>query len=98
MSDPRQLPAVAEGEAPGGTGGFDNAGAIRIEGQICEGQVLSPARGEQGSETEQSGEGRNAREVRVTVIRGGASSNGYYYNEAVLRAIAGLLNSAQAYV
>ncbi|HEX6771737.1 MAG TPA: Mu-like prophage major head subunit gpT family protein, partial [Acidobacteriaceae bacterium] len=47
---------------------------------------------------EQSGEGRNAREVRVTVIRGGASSNGYYYNEAVLRAIAGLLNSAQAYV
>lgn len=38
------------------------------------------------------------RDVRVTIIRGGASSNGYYYREDVLQAIAGLLENAQAYV
>ncbi|HEX7735231.1 MAG TPA: hypothetical protein VF458_10210 [Ktedonobacteraceae bacterium] len=57
---------------------------LRIAGQICEGQVL---------------EERSARrDVRVTVIRGGASINGYYYNQDALQAIAGLLENAQAYV
>ncbi|MBA2287295.1 MAG: hypothetical protein H0W02_17630, partial [Ktedonobacteraceae bacterium] len=58
---------------------------IRIEGYIREGQqhlAQEDAR----------------REVRVTVIRGGASINGYYYNEATLRAIGGLLENAHAYV
>ncbi|MDQ2906565.1 MAG: Mu-like prophage major head subunit gpT family protein [Chloroflexota bacterium] len=58
---------------------------IRIEGYIREGQqhlAQEDAR----------------REVRVTVIRGGASLNGYYYNAATLRAIGGLLENAHAYV
>ncbi|MGH2479463.1 MAG: hypothetical protein ACRDHW_07405, partial [Ktedonobacteraceae bacterium] len=38
------------------------------------------------------------RDVRVTIIRGGASINGYYYNTAALQSIAGLLENAQAYV
>ncbi|MEO7019339.1 MAG: hypothetical protein ABI234_04240, partial [Ktedonobacteraceae bacterium] len=38
------------------------------------------------------------RDVRVTIIRGGASINGYYYTTDVLQAIAGLLENAQAYV
>lgn len=58
--------------------------SIRIEGHICEGQELHSS--------------SEKREVRVTVIRGGASVNGYYYNEAALRAIANLLENAQAYV
>src|SRR5579884_284183 len=58
--------------------------SIRIEGHICEGQQLSSS--------------DEKREVRVTVIRGGASANGYYYNEAALQTIAGLLEHAQAYV
>jgi hypothetical protein len=57
---------------------------LRAKGQICEGQVL------------ESGSGR--RDVRVTVIRGGASINGYYYSEDALKAIANLLENAQAYV
>lgn len=38
------------------------------------------------------------RNVRVTIIRGGASINGYYYNAEVLKALASLLENAQAYV
>jgi hypothetical protein len=57
---------------------------LRIAGQICEGQLFESA--------------STKRDVRVTVIRGGASINGYYYNEDALRAIAGLLENAQAYV
>ncbi|MGH2510171.1 MAG: hypothetical protein ACRDHZ_22565, partial [Ktedonobacteraceae bacterium] len=38
------------------------------------------------------------RDVRVTIIRGGASINGYYYTPDVLQSIAGLLENAQAYV
>jgi hypothetical protein len=62
----------------------DMPARLRIAGQICEGQMLegSPAR----------------RDVRVTVIRGGASINGYYYSPDALLAIAGLLENAQAYV
>lgn len=57
---------------------------LQIAGQICEGQQLdaSPAK----------------RDVRVTVIRGGASINGYYYSQEALKAIADLLENAQAYV
>jgi hypothetical protein len=56
--------------------------AIRIEGYIREGQALD-ARGHA---------------VQVTVIQGGQSKNGFTYNEAVLTAIAQLLEGAQAYV
>lgn len=38
------------------------------------------------------------RNVRVTIIRGGASINGYYYNAEVLKTLASLLENAQAYV
>jgi len=57
---------------------------LQISGQICEGQQLeaNPAK----------------RDVRVTIIRGGASINGYYYSEDALQAIGGLLENAQAYV
>lgn len=57
---------------------------LRIAGHICEGQQLESVSAR--------------RDVRVTVIRGGASVNGYYYNAEVLRTIAGLLENAQAYV
>ncbi|MGH7239225.1 MAG: hypothetical protein ACREHG_04060, partial [Candidatus Saccharimonadales bacterium] len=46
-------------------------------------------------------EGQNLdekRNVRVTIIRGGASINGYYYTTDVLQALASLLENAQAYV
>jgi hypothetical protein len=57
---------------------------LQISGQICEGQQL---------------EANSAkRDVRVTIIRGGASINGYYYSEDALQAIGGLLENAQAYV
>jgi hypothetical protein len=59
--------------------------AIRIESVICEGQ-----------ERLDTADGR--REVRVTVLRGGASINGYYYGEPALRAIAALIENAHAYV
>ncbi|HEU5380303.1 MAG TPA: hypothetical protein VFV38_33175, partial [Ktedonobacteraceae bacterium] len=55
---------------------------LRISGQICEGRE---ARLEK-------------RDVRVTVIRGGSSINGYYYSQEALQAIAGLMENAQAYV
>ena len=35
--------------------------------------------------------------VRVTIIRGGTSINGYYYNEQALQSIAHLIEGAQAY-
>src|SRR5579883_600202 len=57
---------------------------IQISGQIREGQPLDAS--------------LEKRDVRVTVIRGGASINGYYYSEDALKAIAGLLENAQAYV
>ncbi|HJT59410.1 MAG TPA: hypothetical protein VJ761_23075, partial [Ktedonobacteraceae bacterium] len=60
------------------------AQSIRVEGHICEGQQL-----EQNSKQ---------RDVRVTIIRGGASINGYYYNEEALRSITHLVEHAQAYV
>ncbi len=59
--------------------------AIRIESVICEGQ-----------ERLDTADGR--REVRVTIIRGGASINGYYYGEPALQAIAALIENAHAYV
>ncbi|HEU5376690.1 MAG TPA: hypothetical protein VFV38_14740 [Ktedonobacteraceae bacterium] len=57
---------------------------LRIAGQIREGQRLDASSAR--------------RDVRVTIIRGGASLNGYSYNEEALRTIAGLLENAQAYV
>ena len=59
--------------------------AIRIESVICEGQ-----------ERLDTADGR--REVRVTIIRGGASINGYYYGKPALQAIAALIENAHAYV
>ncbi len=75
-----------------------SAESIRIEGQIREG--WTPGMAEARLVEEQSAEhaGHAGHEVRVTVLRGGASSNGYYYNEKALRAIARLLEAAQAYV
>jgi phage major head subunit gpT-like protein len=57
---------------------------LQIAGQICEEQQIEA--------------GSAKRDVRVTVIRGGASMNGYYYSEDALKAIAGLMENAQAYV
>src|SRR5947209_540317 len=54
---------------------------IRLEGHIVEGQQLE-------------GDGH---EVRVTIIEGGKSKNGYSYNEAALQAIARLVEGAHAY-
>lgn len=55
---------------------------LQISGQICEGREIS----------------LDKRDVRVTVIRGGRSINGYYYSQEALRAIADLMENAQAYV
>ncbi|MBV9688137.1 MAG: hypothetical protein JO202_00330 [Ktedonobacteraceae bacterium] len=54
---------------------------ISIVGQIIEGQTLDQA----------------GHEVRVTVIQGGTSKNGYAYNEAALQSIAHLIEGAHAY-
>ncbi len=55
-----------------------SAESIRIEGQIREG--WTPGMAEARLVEEQSAEhaGHAGHEVRVTVLRGGASSNGYY--------------------
>ena len=55
---------------------------LRISGQICEAREASLEK----------------RDVRVTVIRGGSSMNGYYYSKEALQAIAELMENAQAYV
>ncbi len=55
---------------------------LQISGQICEGREAN----------------LEERDVRVTVIRGGSSINGYYYSAEALQAIAGLMENAQAYV
>ncbi|GCE21606.1 hypothetical protein [Dictyobacter kobayashii] len=56
---------------------------IRIDGQIVE--QLSAVSSEDGHA------------VRVTIIQGGRSKNGYVYDEAALRQIARLIEGAQAY-
>ncbi|HEU0001976.1 MAG TPA: Mu-like prophage major head subunit gpT family protein [Ktedonobacteraceae bacterium] len=56
-------------------------GIMHIAGHICEGQTLD-ARGH---------------DVRVTVIKGGKSVNGYYYNEQALQHIARMVDGARAY-
>ena len=46
-------------------------------------------------------EGQNfgeRREVRVTVLRGGASANGFYYGPGALQAVTRLIEGAQAYL
>jgi phage major head subunit gpT-like protein len=75
-----------------------SAEAIRIEGQIREGWTPGMAEARLVEEQKAEYAGHAGHEVRVTVLRGGASSNGYYYNEKALRAIARLLEAAQAYV
>jgi phage major head subunit gpT-like protein len=75
-----------------------NAEAIRIEGQIREGWAPGMAEARLVEEQSAGHAGHTGHEVRVTVLRGGASSNGYYYNEKALQAIARLLEAAQAYV
>src|SRR5947209_19979393 len=54
---------------------------LHIEGHIVEGQTLD----------------KEGHEVRVTIIQGGTSKNGYSYNEAALQAIARLVEGAHAY-
>ena len=56
-------------------------GVMHIAGHICEGQALD-ARGH---------------DVRVTVIQGGKSINGYYYDEQALQHIARMIDGARAY-
>ncbi|GAC1363804.1 MAG: hypothetical protein NVSMB44_21780 [Ktedonobacteraceae bacterium] len=55
---------------------------IRIAGQICEGQQLDEGQGH---------------DVRVTIIQGGRSINGYSYDAHALRTIARMVEGAQAY-
>src|SRR5690349_21322527 len=59
----------------------DSPVALRISGHIRENQALDP----------------QGHAVRVTVIQGGRSKNGYVYNEPVLKEIASLLEGAHAY-
>src|SRR5690349_19158151 len=54
---------------------------LHLEGHILEGQTLSS----------------DGHEVRVTIIQGGTSKNGYSYNEDALQAIARLVEGAHAY-
>lgn len=54
---------------------------IQLEGHIIEGQTLDT----------------HGHEVRVTVLQGGISKNGYSYNESVLRTIAALVEGTHAY-
>lgn len=54
---------------------------MHIAGHICEGQALD-ARGH---------------DVRVTIIQGGKSVNGYYYDEQALQQIARMVEGARAY-
>jgi len=54
---------------------------LRIDGHIIEGQSLD----------------KQGHAVRVTVLQGGCSKNGYVYNETVLITIAQLLEGAHAY-
>ena len=56
-------------------------GVMQIAGHICEGQTLD-ARGH---------------DVRVTIIQGGKSANGYYYDEQALQQIARMVEGARAY-
>lgn len=56
-------------------------GVMHIAGHICEGQTLD-ARGH---------------DVRVTIIKGGKSVNGYYYDEQALQQIARMVEGARAY-
>ena len=58
-------------------------GEIRIAGQVCEGQQLDEGQGH---------------DVRVTIIQGGRSINGYSYDAHALRTIAQMIEGAQAYV
>ena len=54
---------------------------LSIEGHIVEGQTLD----------------KEGHEVRVTIIQGGKSKNGYSYNQEALQAIARLVEGAHAY-
>ena len=54
---------------------------ISLEGSILEGQTLN----------------KQGHEVRVTVIQGGQSRNGFVYDEPTLQQLASLLEGAQAY-
>ncbi|HLX58760.1 MAG TPA: Mu-like prophage major head subunit gpT family protein [Ktedonobacteraceae bacterium] len=54
---------------------------MHVAGHICEGQTLD-ARGH---------------DVRVTIIKGGKSVNGYYYDEQALQQIAQMIDGARAY-
>src|SRR6266567_4638177 len=47
--------------------------------------------------TEQLSDAQAGHEVRVTIIQGGTSKNGYAYDEAALRTIAGMVEGAHAY-
>jgi hypothetical protein len=56
--------------------------SITIEVHICEGQPLDT---------------QDGHEIRVTIIQGGTSKNGYVYNDATLASIARLIEGAHAY-
>jgi len=55
--------------------------SMLIQGHIIEGQTL-----------DQSGH-----EVRVTILKGGKSINGYFYNQAALQQVASMIEGARAY-
>ena len=55
--------------------------SMLIQGHIIEGQTL-----------DQSGH-----EVRVTILKGGKSINGYFYNQAALQAVSSMIEGARAY-
>jgi hypothetical protein len=74
-------PPDAELNAEREVGGATTEARLHIEGHILEGQTLD----------------REGHEVRVTIIQGGKSKNGYSYSEPALQSIARLVEGAHAY-
>jgi hypothetical protein len=75
-------PLGSHGQSPGLSAAHPGgAENIHIEARIVEAQQLS----------------REKRDARVTVIRGGASTNGFHYGQDTLAQLASHMEGAQAY-
>jgi hypothetical protein len=66
---------------------------LRVQPRICE--VMSSA---QGADHVQASLMNSERDVRVTVVQGGTSLNGFYYSSHILAAIARQVDKTQAFV
>jgi len=68
---------------------------LTLHGQISEGQATTLAQTQDMADAASVGNAGHA--IRVTIIQGGTSKNGYTYDEAALQSIAQLVEGAQAY-